>query len=223
MRPYEDNVFINVPFDRRYARLGDAIIFAVYDCGFVCRSALEIEDSGQARVDKILDIIKQSKFGIHDISRAGIDRNTRLPRFNMPLELGFFLGAKRYGDERDQEKRCLILDRAPYRYRNFCSDISGQDIRVHNDQPRDVIRAVRDWLSSHRTELMIPGGKAIFDRYQRFRIQLPQQAREIDLDHRELTFDDYKRLVVGWLADTPWIKATPAPLSTPPTARRAIR
>lgn len=204
MRPYEDNVFINVPFDRRYARLGDAILFTVYDCGFVCRSALEIEDSGQARVDKILDIIKQSKFGIHDISRAGIDRKTRLPRFNMPLELGFFLGAKRYGDERDQEKRCLILDRAPYRYRNFCSDISGQDIRVHNDQPRDAIRAVRDWLSSHRTEIMIPGGKAIFDRYQRFRIQLPQQGREINLDYRELTFDDYKRLVVGWLADNPW-------------------
>lgn len=204
MRPYEDNVFINVPFDRRYARLGDAIAFAVYDCGFVCRSALEIEDSGQARVDKILDIIKQSKFGIHDISRAGIDHKTRLSRFNMPLELGFFLGAKRYGDERDREKRCLILDRAPYRYRSFCSDISGQDIRVHNDQPRDAIRAVRDWLSSHRTELLTPGGKAIFDRYQHFRIQLPQQAREINLDYRELTFDDYKRLVVGWLAANPW-------------------
>jgi hypothetical protein len=224
MRPYEDSVFINVPFDRRYARLSDAIVFAVYDCGFVCRSALEIDDSGQARVDKILDIIEQSKFGIHDISRAGIDRKTRVARFNMPLELGFFLGAKRYGGERDREKRCLILDRLPYRYRSFCSDISGQDIRVHNDQPRDAIRAVRDWLSSHRTELMIPGGKAIFDRYQRFRIQLPQQAREINLDYHELTFDDYKRLVVGWLADNPWlIEATPAPRSTPPTARPRIR
>jgi hypothetical protein len=83
MRPYEDSVFINVPFDRKYARLGNAIVFAVYDCGFVCRSALEIEDSGQTRVDKILDIIEQSKFGIHDISRAGIDRKTRVARFNM--------------------------------------------------------------------------------------------------------------------------------------------
>jgi hypothetical protein len=32
---------------------------------------------------------------------------------------------------------------------------------------------------------------------------LRQQARKINLD-RELTFDDYKRLVVGWLAETPW-------------------
>src|SRR3954454_16271467 len=204
MRAYEDSVFVNVPFDRKYSPVRDAIIFVIYDCGFVARSALEVEDSGQARVDKILDIIQQSKFGVHDISRAGIDRKTRLARFNMPLELGFFLGAKRYGDERNQEKRCLILDRSPFRYRSFCSDISGQDIRVHNDQPRDAIRAVRDWLSSHRTDFMIPGGKTIFDRYERFRAQLPQQAREINLDYRELTFDDYKRLVVGWLAETPW-------------------
>jgi hypothetical protein len=204
MRAYEDSVFINVPFDTKYASLRDAIIFVIYDCGFVPRSALEVEDSGQARVDKILDIIQQSKFGIHDISRAGIDRKTRLARFNMPLELGFFLGAQRYGDERNREKRCLILDRSPYRYRSFCSDISGQDIRVHNDQPRDAIRAVRDWLSNQRAELVIPGGKAIFDRYRRFRLQLPQQAREINLDYRELTFNDYTRLVVGGLAKTPW-------------------
>jgi hypothetical protein len=204
MRAYEDSVFINVPFDRKYSRLGDAIIFALYECGFVARSALEVEDSGRARVDKILDIIEQSKFGIHDISRAGIDRQTRLARFNMPLELGFFLGAKRYGSEKDREKRCLIIDRSRYRYRNFCSDISGQDIRVHNDQPRDAIRAVRDWLSNQRPEVVMPGGKAVFDRYVRFRSQLRQQARDINLDYRELTFNDYTRLVVGWLAHTPW-------------------
>ncbi|MEA2414454.1 MAG: hypothetical protein QOI58_1111 [Thermoanaerobaculia bacterium] len=204
MRSYEDSVFVNVPFDRKYTPVRDAIIFVIYDCGFVVRSALEVEDSGQARVDKILDIIQQSKFGIHDISRAGIDRKTRLARFNMPLELGFFLGAKRYGDEQNREKRCLILDRVPYRYRSFCSDISGQDIRVHNDQARDAIRAVRDWLSNQRANLAIPGGKAVFDRYQQFRLQLPQQAREIKLDYRELTFNDYTRLIVGWLASTPW-------------------
>ena len=204
MTSYEDSVFINVPFDSKYARLGNAIVFAVHDCGFVARSALEVVDSGQARVEKILNIIRQSKFGIHDISRAGLDKNTKLARFNMPLELGFFLGAKRYGSKRDRQKRCLVLDRERYRYRNFCSDISGQDIRAHNDQPRDAIRAVRDWLSSHRSGVAIPGGKAVFERYERFRAQLPQQARELKLDHRELTFGDYTRLVVGWLSKTPW-------------------
>lgn len=122
----------------------------------------------------------------------------------MPLELGFFLGAKRYGSERDREKRCLILDRERYRYRNFCSDISGQDIRAHKDDPREAIRAVRDWLSSHRSRALIPGGRAVFERYDAFRAQLPQQAKGVKLDYRELTFGDYTRLVVGWLTRTPW-------------------
>jgi hypothetical protein len=204
MTAYEDNVFINVPFDTKYARLSDAIVYAVHDCGFIARSALEVEDSGRTRVEKILEIIEQSKFGIHDISRAGLDRNTRLARFNMPLELGFFLGAKRFGSERDRQKKCLVLDRDRYRYRNFCSDIAGQDIRAHGDDPAVAIRAVRDWLSSHRSGVLIPGGKAIFGRYELFRAQLPQQARDLKLDHRELTFGDYAHLIVGWLSETPW-------------------
>jgi hypothetical protein len=204
MASYEDSVFINVPFDRKYVRLSNAVVFAVHDCGFIARSALEAEDSGQARVEKILDIIEQSRYGIHDISRAGIDRNTRLARFNMPLELGFFLGAKRYGSERDRQKRCLILDRERYRYRSFCSDIAGQDIRAHDDQPREAIRAVRDWLSSHRRGVLIPGGKTIYERYELFRAELPRQAADAMLDSRELTFGDYTRLIVGWLAGNPW-------------------
>jgi hypothetical protein len=201
---YEDSVFLNVPFDKKYARLFEALVFAIHDCGFIARSALEVDDSGQARVAKILDIIEQSKFGIHDISRAGIDRQTRLARFNMPLELGLFLGAKRYGAARDRQKCCLVLDRERYRYRNFCSDIAGQDIRAHNDQPREAIRAVRDWLSTQRTAVQMPGGKAIFERYERFRIQIAVQAADVHLDVAELTFGDYTRLVVGWLTTNPW-------------------
>lgn len=204
MPAYEDSVFVNAPFDRKYQRIFDALVFVIHDCGFVARSALEVDDSGQARVDKILAIIEQSQFGIHDISRAGIDRNTGFARFNMPLELGFFLGAKRYGSSRDRDKRCLVLDRERYRYRNFCSDIAGQDIRAHNDQPKDAIRAVRDWLSTHRTSIQMPGGRAIFERYQRFLAQLPIQASSVRLDHQELTFGDYTKLVVGWLTKTPW-------------------
>jgi hypothetical protein len=204
MTAYEDSVFLNVPFDKKYSRLFYALVFAVYDCGFAVRSALEVEDSGLVRVEKILNIIEQSKFGIHDISRAGLDRATGLARFNMPLELGFFLGATRYGSSNDREKRCLVLDRERYRYRNFCSDISGQDIRAHSDKPKDAIRAARDWLSSQRALVQMPGGKAIFGRYLDFRAQLRVQAHGVHLDPQELTFADYTRLVVGWLSRTPW-------------------
>ena len=41
MRRYADRVFINVPFDRRYKKLFDALVFAVHDCGFVAHCAFE--------------------------------------------------------------------------------------------------------------------------------------------------------------------------------------
>ena len=50
---YTDNVFINCPFDSAYKPLFDAIVFAVHDCGFVARCALEEEDTSQVRIDKI--------------------------------------------------------------------------------------------------------------------------------------------------------------------------
>jgi hypothetical protein len=201
---YEKCVFLNVPFDDNYASLFEALVFSIRDCGFIPRSALEVEDSGQARVLKILDLIEQSKYGIHDVSRAGIDPATGLARFNMPLELGFFLGAQRYGTAKHRQKRCLVLDRDRYRYRDFCSDIAGQDVRAHGDQPRDAIRAVRDWLSTYRTAVQTPGGKAIFVRYEQFRAQLAVQAADVHLDVGELTFGDYTKLVIGWLDENPW-------------------
>jgi hypothetical protein len=49
---YDKSVFINCPFDRAYKPLLDAIVFAVFDCGFRPRCALEIEDGGQVRMEK---------------------------------------------------------------------------------------------------------------------------------------------------------------------------
>ena len=116
---YNDNVFINCPFDKDYKPLLDAMVFTVYDCGFIVRCALEEDDASQVRIDKIYNIISDCRYGIHDISRTDLDKNSGLPRFNMPFELGVFLGAKKFGAEEHKRKKCLILDREPYRYQQF--------------------------------------------------------------------------------------------------------
>src|SRR5262245_60589749 len=116
----EKDVFLNCPFDSGYRPVRNGLIFAVHDCEFLVRSALEVEDSGEVRVQKILRIIGESPFAIHDISRVESDPKTKLPRFNMPLELGLFLGAKAFGDATNQRKRCIVLDREPFRYQTFC-------------------------------------------------------------------------------------------------------
>lgn len=128
---YDAGVFVNCPFDDGYKPLFNATVFAVLDCGFEPRCALQVYDSGQVRIDKIMELIEGCRFGIHDISRTELDPVNGLPQFNMPLELGIFLGAQRFGSGKHREKNCLVLDREPYRYQKFISDIAGQDIAAH--------------------------------------------------------------------------------------------
>lgn len=202
---YATSIFLNVPFDSRYRSLFDALIFAIYDCGFVARSAFETDDGTQVRMEKLLEIIASSKYGVHDISRTGLTGPDRLPRFNMPLELGLFMGAKHFGGSPHHLKRGLVLDRDPYRYQKFCSDIAGQDIRAHGNDPSRAIRAVRDWLRAtpEVKGKTIPGAGYIVRRYHLFKGQLPNLCKRFNLDRRELHFVDYINLVVGWLRANP--------------------
>jgi len=193
------SVFINCPFDKRYQPIFDAIVFCVVACGFEPRCTLELTDAGEVRIENIYRLIAQCNHSIHDISRTEVeDQPYRLPRFNMPLELGIFLGAKRFGG-RSSRKRCLIMDRAPYRYKRFISDIGGQDIKAHYTRPVNAIRHVRDWLQSAPGKAAIPGGTKIWQDYQRFRRELPVIAEEAQLDPAQLTFIDYLQLVTNWL------------------------
>ena len=203
---YGDRVFLNVPFDRRYRALLEALVFVVHDCGFVARCALEGDDGSVVRLEKIYGIIAECRYGIHDLSRTTLDKANRLPRFNMPLELGVFLGAKRFGSPQQRRKVCLIFDREPYRYQKFCSDIAGQDIRAHNNNGREAIRVVRNWLRTSRKTKAgnIPGGARIADRYREFRLELPKMCEKAGLEVGSLIFLDYQTLVVGWLDENPW-------------------
>jgi hypothetical protein len=97
--PYRDSVFINCPFDEEYLPIFRAIVFSVAASGLVPRSSLEHDDASQVRIEKIYRLIGSSAWGIHDVSRTELDAENRLPRFNMPLELGVFLGAKRLAQD----------------------------------------------------------------------------------------------------------------------------
>ncbi|PYQ27469.1 MAG: hypothetical protein DMF56_20145 [Acidobacteria bacterium] len=199
----EHGVFINCPFDDHYRPLFEAIVFAVHDCGYVARCSLEVSDASQVRIDKIAAIIASCRFGIHDISRTEADTDTQLPRFNMPLELGLFLGAKRFGSARHRAKTCLILDIERYRYQKFISDIAGQDISAHGGSPDEAIRAVRNWLSTaSRHSVKIPSGTVIARRYATFKQELPTACERLQLNPQELTFNDYVLQVEEWLKVT---------------------
>jgi hypothetical protein len=194
------SIFINCPFSPEYQPIFRAILFSVYACGFRPRCALELSDSSENRLSKIEAIIRQCKFGIHDISVMGIDPQTRLARLNMAFELGMFLGAKRFGAGRQKQKIALVLDKHRYRYRAALSDISGQDIASHRGVARNAIREVRDWLNaSGQTGSSLPGGAYICESFHRFSRQLPAGSRSQKLHVRELTYADLCRAIEAWL------------------------
>ncbi len=196
---YSDNVFINCPFDDNYKPLFEASIFAVFDCGFRARCVIEEPDASQIRIEKIYNIISNCKYGIHDISRTELSPTSNLPRFNMPLELGLFLGAKKFGEGDQKKKACLILDTERYRYQRFISDIAGQDPQAHGNDPKKLVKIVRNWLRDSSGRKTVPGGVAIWRRYQTFRDELPQMCGELALSVDDLTFNDYAQMVAQWL------------------------
>lgn len=198
---YSSNVFFNCPFDDDYINLRNAMVFAIYDCGFIPRCSLEEDNGGHVRFEKIQNLISESKFGIHDISRTELDSTTDLPRFNMPLELGVFIGAKKYGGAQQKSKNILILDKEKYRYQAFISDIAGHDIRSHENSPEQLITHVRNWLSDASGRKTIPGGKKILKRYQSFQSDLPEISNTVDLELDELTYNDYSNFVSEWLQE----------------------
>jgi hypothetical protein len=91
------------------------------------------------------------------------------------------------------------MDRAPYRYKRFISDIGGQDIKAHYTRPVNAIGHGRDWLQSAPGKAAIPGGTKIWQDYQQFRTELPIIAEEAQLNPAELTFIDYLQLVTNCL------------------------
>jgi hypothetical protein len=193
------DVFINCPFSDDYREHFRAIVFTVVRSGFAPRCARERDDAGEVRYDKICRIIKDCAFGIHEISKTEPDADSGLPRFNMPFELGLFLGATKFGTRSSRTKATLILDREPYRYQAFLSDIAGQDIHAHGGEIGRLIEEIATWLRDHGRQPNIPGGRAISAEFERFSAALPAICAARNIEPDELTFLDYWTLASEWI------------------------
>ena len=122
---FENNVFINCPFDSEYFNLLKPLLFTVMACGFNPRIALERFDSGESRIDKIRGLIEESRLSIHDLSRIKSTKKNELFRLNMPYEIGLDFGCKIYHtNTKYREKKSLILEGEKYSCQKALSDIA---------------------------------------------------------------------------------------------------
>lgn len=176
---FSKNVFVNCPFDDDFRQLLLGVVFTILYFGYKPRLSLERADSAENRIDKITDLIKESKFGIHDLSRLVSSAKGEVYRMNMPFELGIDYGCKKLKGGKWKEKKILILEKERYRFQQAISDLSGCDIKNHEDEVDKIISSVRDWFI---TEELGRGdsGNMVWDRFNDFQAYLYDEVVEKD-------------------------------------------
>lgn len=143
---FDRNVFVNCPFDKEYEHILQAILFCLVRFGLRPRIASEKNDSGEARIDRIFDLIVSSRYSIHDLSRCQAREAGEYYRLNMPFELGIDYCCRRIGEDPLSRKHILILEEKHYRYQAAISDLAGSDIEAHDGNYEVAVRKIRNWL-----------------------------------------------------------------------------
>jgi hypothetical protein len=164
---FQQNVFVNCPLDDDYLPLLRPLLFSIIYLQLTPRIALERLDSGEPRVEKIISLIKESKYAIHDLSRLRARTAGEYFRLNMPFELGLDVGCRLFKAGRWSQKRCLILEAERFRYQAAISDLSNSDIAVHGNEPVNVVSEVRNWLNNE-AKLSAPGPSHVWSRFNEF-------------------------------------------------------
>ena len=194
-------VFVNCPFDNDFFPLLKCLLFALLYIDLQPQIS-ETSDSGEARLHKIKDLMMASRYSIHDLSRVEAVRAGDLPRFNMPFECGIDFGLKLCGRDDFHEKKFLILETERYRYQRFISDISGNDIKAHRDDPEQIIKVVRDWFKLSAPDT--PRHREIWLAYNEFEFDYESILTGEGYNPKDIeavTFSDVIEFMSNWIED----------------------
>ena len=132
-----DKVFLNIPYDEKFKRLFLAFIAGISAFGMVPRATLEIPTS-RRRLERILGLIGDCQFSIHDLCRLEIDRKAPpTPRFNMPFELGLAVAHEKTELKKHE---WFVCESKRYRLAKSLSDLNGTDPFIHDGRIDGVFR-----------------------------------------------------------------------------------
>jgi hypothetical protein len=130
-------VFLNIPYDKKFERLFLAYIAGISAFGMVPRATLEIPDSSR-RLDKILKLIGNCRYSVHDLSRVELDRRKpSTPRFNMPFELGLAVASQKHRGKAEAD--WYVFESTNYRLEKSLSDLNGTDPKIHDGRVEGVL------------------------------------------------------------------------------------
>jgi len=133
-------VFINVPFDRKYERLYVALIAGLVGLGAKPRCSLEVPTT-RDRLRRVFNLLRSCDLSIHDLCRVELSRDKpRCPRFNMPFEAGLAVALFLSGSR----KPWHILEEDRYRLLKSLSDLKGYEVNAHEGTPKGMLGVLLD-------------------------------------------------------------------------------
>jgi hypothetical protein len=199
---FERNVFINCPFDQEFLPLLRPLLFTVLACGFTPRIALERFDSGEARVNKLTELIKSAKYSIHDLSRFRSKQQNEYYRLNMPFEMGLDIGCRLFGsDSKVKQKCCLILEEEQYSWQKALSDLSNSDVKTHHGDPERLVMNVRTWFAENGL-VALPFGTTIWEDFNEFMTDFYIRRKKEGFKQKDMEFmsvPEYVAFIQSWL------------------------
>ena len=136
--PRPTHVFINCPFDKDYEELFLALIAGLTGLGLTPRCVLEIPPT-RSRLERLFELIERCASSVHDLSRVELSlRRPRVPRFNMPFELGLAVALSLSKGTH----RWYLLEARDYRLQASLSDMNGFDPQIHHGTPTGILTAL---------------------------------------------------------------------------------
>jgi len=202
-KKFRTSVFINCPFDEEYKSLLRPMLFTLVYVGLMPRLASEKSDSLEQRIEKILRLIKECKYSIHDLSRLKSERAKEFSRLNMPFELGIEYGCRRTANNHLRTKRSLILEKKRYDVQKALSDLNGVDIKTHNNSPAGIVRALQHWFIETLGLKNVDSPSVIWDKFNEFTYDFYERRKTQGYskgDLKMMPIPQYIRFIAQWIA-----------------------
>ncbi|MEZ5384819.1 MAG: hypothetical protein R3F13_04830 [Prosthecobacter sp.] len=217
---FETHVFVNCPYDIKYRPLQRALIFVLMRLGYEPWLAAQISNSGQLRMMKIKQQIRECRHSIHDLSWVISRSKGEAARMNMPYELGLDLGALWYGSAPLDTKVLLVLERKRGSVRTALSDHAGFDLRTHNGSIDLLLREVRAHFYAHLSSqsggvpARFPSHDELLAEWQLFLAWLqkrPDDSLRSENELQAMEVAEFKDKVHEWLAAGQATPQSPSP------------